>query len=60
VAIGYCTDDLERAKAAGFDYAELGVRNFTALGEDAFRALLAKKKTVGLPTPSGISSSPRT
>ena len=53
VAIGYCTDDLERAKAAGFDYAELGVRNFTALGEDAFRALLERKKTVGLPTPVG-------
>lgn len=53
VAIGYCTDDLERAKAAGFDYAELGVRNFTALSAEEFSTLLLRHKAVGLPTPVG-------
>jgi D-psicose/D-tagatose/L-ribulose 3-epimerase len=53
VKIGYCSDDLEQAKAAGFDYAELGVRNFTALSDEAFRAFLARRDAVGLPTPVG-------
>src|SRR5688572_14788043 len=53
ITIGFCTDDLERAQAAGFDYAELGVRNFTALSEEAFRAFQARHKAVGLPTPVG-------
>jgi D-psicose/D-tagatose/L-ribulose 3-epimerase len=53
VLVGYCTDDLEGAKAAGFDYVELGVRNFTALGDEAFEAFLQRHETVGLPTPVG-------
>jgi sugar phosphate isomerase/epimerase len=53
VAIGYCTDDLERAKAAGFDYAELGVRNFTALSAEEFSAFLRRHQAIGLPTPVG-------
>lgn len=51
--VGYCTDDLERAKAAGFDYAEIGVRHFTALSDEAFAAFLARHRQVGLPTPVG-------
>ena len=53
VTIGYCTDDLEGAKAAGFDYAELGVRNFTALSAEEFGKLLVRHKAVGLATPVG-------
>jgi D-psicose/D-tagatose/L-ribulose 3-epimerase len=53
VKIGYCTDDLEQAKAAGFDYAEVGVRTFTALSEGDFAKLLVRHKAVGLPTPVG-------
>lgn len=53
VAIGYCTDDLEGAKAAGFAYAELGVRNFTALSTEEFSKLLVRHKAVGLATPVG-------
>jgi D-psicose/D-tagatose/L-ribulose 3-epimerase len=51
--IGYCTDDLEKAKAVGFDYAELGVRNFAGLSDPDFAKLLATKEGVGLPTPVG-------
>jgi D-psicose/D-tagatose/L-ribulose 3-epimerase len=54
VEIGYCTDDLERAKAAGFDYAELAVRNFARLSEDDFAKLLLRQKAVGIPTPTGL------
>jgi len=54
LAIGYCTDDLEKAKASGFDYAELGVRNFTALPDEDFARLLDRRKAVGLETPVGF------
>jgi len=53
VKVGFCTDELEAAKAAGFDYVELGVRTFTALSDEAFDAFLARKQAVGLPTPVG-------
>jgi D-psicose/D-tagatose/L-ribulose 3-epimerase len=53
VTVGYCSDDLDQAKAAGFDYAELGVRNFAALSEEDFAALLRKKKDLGMETPAG-------
>ena len=53
VSIGYCTDDLEGAKAAGFDYVELGVRTFTALTDAEFAALLERHRAAGMPTPVG-------
>jgi sugar phosphate isomerase/epimerase len=53
VAIGYCSDDLDKAKAGGFEYAELGVKNFTKLTDEEFAKLLEKQKAAGLPTPVG-------
>jgi len=53
VRIGYCTGDVEKAKAGGFDFAELGVRNFAAMSDEEFATFLAKHKEVGLPTPVG-------
>ena len=53
ITIGYNTDDLEKAKSTGFDYAEMRVRNFTALSDEDFAKLLERHKTVGLPTPVG-------
>jgi D-psicose/D-tagatose/L-ribulose 3-epimerase len=51
--IGYNTDDLEKAKATGFDYAEVRVRNFTQMSDEDFAKFLEMKKKVGLPTPVG-------
>src|SRR5262245_52533671 len=53
IKVGYCTDDLEKAKAKGFDYVELGVRNFAKLSDEEFAKLLEKHKAVGIPTPVG-------
>jgi D-psicose/D-tagatose/L-ribulose 3-epimerase len=53
IKIGYNTDDLEKAKGFGFDYAELLVKNFTALSDEDFAKFLEKHKAVGLPTPVG-------
>ena len=49
--IGYCTMDVEKAKKAGFDYAELAFRQFAAMPDEEFAKFLAKHKEVGLPTP---------
>jgi D-psicose/D-tagatose/L-ribulose 3-epimerase len=59
VKIGWCTDDFEKAKKAGFDYAELGVRNFAKLSDDEFAKLLEKHKAVGIPTPVANNFLPR-
>src|SRR5688572_11798978 len=53
IKIGYNTDDLEKAKNIGFDYAEVLVRNFTMMSDAKFEEFLAKHKAVGLPTPVG-------
>jgi sugar phosphate isomerase/epimerase len=53
IKIGYNTDDLEKAKRIGFDFAELLVRNFTAMSDEDFAKFLEKHKAVGLPTPVG-------
>ena len=52
--IGYCVGlkGLEIAKAAGFDYVELGTTELTALSDADFEAAVAQVKTVGLPTPN--------
>jgi D-psicose/D-tagatose/L-ribulose 3-epimerase len=51
VAIGYCTMDLEKAKAAGFDYVELGTRNFTKMSDEDWAKFLERHKAAGIPTP---------
>ena len=54
VAVGYCTGfrNLEAAKAAGFDYVELGTTEIAALTDEDFEAAFAKIKAIGLPTPA--------
>ncbi len=53
IKIGYNTDDLEKAKKTGFDYAEVLVRNFARLSDEEFAKLLEKHKAVGIATPVG-------
>jgi D-psicose/D-tagatose/L-ribulose 3-epimerase len=53
VKIGLCTDDLDKAKRAGFDYVELPVRSFATLGDEEFANLLTRHKAAGIPTPVG-------
>lgn len=53
IKIGANTDDVEKAKKAGFDYAELLVKNFTKLSDEEFAKFQEKHKAVGLPTPVG-------
>jgi D-psicose/D-tagatose/L-ribulose 3-epimerase len=53
VTIGYCTDDLEKAKKAGFDYVELPVRSFANLSDEDFAKLVDRHKAAGIPTPVG-------
>ena len=52
VSIGYCTDDFGKAKAAGFDYVELGVRNFMKLTDDQFAGLIRARDQAGVLTPT--------
>jgi D-psicose/D-tagatose/L-ribulose 3-epimerase len=54
VLIGYCVGlkGLETAKAAGFDYVELGVTEIAALSDADFDAALEHVKKVGVPTPN--------
>jgi sugar phosphate isomerase/epimerase len=52
--IGYCVDDVEKARAAGFDYAELAVRNFARLSDQDFADFLHKHDAVGLKTPTAL------
>ena len=51
VTIGSAGEDLEKAKAAGFDYVEVGVRNFARLDDAKWTEYQAKHKAVGIPTP---------
>jgi D-psicose/D-tagatose/L-ribulose 3-epimerase len=51
--VGFCTNDLAPAKAAGFDYAEIGIRDFTALPDADLEALVRAHRSAGLPTEAG-------
>jgi D-psicose/D-tagatose/L-ribulose 3-epimerase len=51
VTIGSAGEDLEKAKAAGFDYVEVGVRNFARLDDAKWTEYQAKHKAIGIPTP---------
>jgi D-psicose/D-tagatose/L-ribulose 3-epimerase len=52
VQVGYCVGlkGLETAKAAGFDYVEVGVTEIAALSDADFDAALERVKQVGIPT----------
>jgi D-psicose/D-tagatose/L-ribulose 3-epimerase len=52
--IGYCVGlkGLELAKAAGFDYVELGTTEITALSDADFEAAVTQAKAAGIPTPN--------
>jgi sugar phosphate isomerase/epimerase len=52
--IGYCTSDLAKAKAAGFDYAEIGVRDLVKLSDEEFAKLAAAHDAASLPTTAGF------
>ncbi len=54
VKVGYCTglNNLEAAKAAGFDYVELSATEIASLTDDDFAAAAARIKALGLPTPA--------
>ena len=54
VGVGYCVGlkGLETAKAAGFDYVELGVTEIAALSDADFDAAVEHVKQAGIPTPN--------
>ncbi len=53
VQVGLCTPlkDIDAAKAAGFDYVELGTSEITALPDAEFESALARIKQLGLLVP---------
>jgi sugar phosphate isomerase/epimerase len=54
VLVGYCVGlkGLEIAKAAGFDYVELGVTEIAALSDSDFDAAVERVKQIGIATPN--------
>jgi len=54
VKVGYCTglNNLAAAKAAGFDYVELGTTEIAGLSDADFDAAAARIKTLGIATPA--------
>src|SRR5438105_11491973 len=62
VKVGYCTPlkNLEAAKAAGFDYVELGATEIAALSDADFDAAAARIKALGIPTPAANNFLPAT
>ena len=53
VQVGYCSTlkNIDAAKAAGFDYVELGTSEIAALSDEDYEKALAHIKQVGLPVP---------
>jgi D-psicose/D-tagatose/L-ribulose 3-epimerase len=62
VAIGRCVgiDALAETRAAGFDYAELGVSGIARLSDEDFEQAVARHRAVGLPTPAANGFLPAT
>lgn len=62
VAVGYLAkltgQDLEQIKAAGFDFAEVGLRDLAALSDSDFDALLARVRALKLPVRAAIGFLP--
>jgi sugar phosphate isomerase/epimerase len=54
VAVGYCTSfkNVAAAKAAGFDYVELGTSEIASLSDAEFEQVARDLKAIGLPTPA--------
>jgi sugar phosphate isomerase/epimerase len=54
VRVGYCTGlkNLEAAKAAGFEYVELGTTEIAGLSDAEFDAAAARIKALGIATPA--------
>ena len=54
VRVGYCTGlkNLEAAKAAGFEYVELGATEIAGLSDADFDAAAARIKALGIATPA--------
>ncbi|PYR62524.1 MAG: hypothetical protein DMF91_06375 [Acidobacteria bacterium] len=53
VQVGYCSTlkNIDAAKAAGFDYLELGTSEITALSDDEYEKAVTHINQVGLPVP---------
>jgi sugar phosphate isomerase/epimerase len=53
VQVGYCTPlkNVTAAKAAGFDYVELGTTEIAGLSDEDFSAAARTLRDIGLPTP---------
>jgi D-psicose/D-tagatose/L-ribulose 3-epimerase len=53
VQVGYCSalKNIDAAKAAGFDYLELGTSEIAALSDEEYEKAVAHIKQVGLPVP---------
>jgi hypothetical protein len=51
--VGFCTNEVAAAKVAGFDYAEIGIRDFAALLHVEFETLVRAHRATGLPTEAG-------
>jgi sugar phosphate isomerase/epimerase len=53
VQVGYCSTlkNIDAAKAAGFDYFELGTSEIAALSDDEYEKAVTHIKQVGLPVP---------
>jgi sugar phosphate isomerase/epimerase len=60
VLVGYCVGlkDIEVAKQAGFDFAEVRTVEISALSDVEFDALVARVQAIGLPTPSAYQFLP--
>jgi D-psicose/D-tagatose/L-ribulose 3-epimerase len=54
VQVGYCSNlnNIDAAKAAGFDYLELSTTEIAALREEDFETTVARIKQLGLPVPA--------
>lgn len=51
--LGYTATDLAKARAAGFDYAEIRIGDYVKLSEEDFEKLVAANRATGLPTLAG-------
>jgi sugar phosphate isomerase/epimerase len=62
VQVGYCTSvkNIAAAKAAGFDYIEVGTSEIAAMADADFEQALAVAKQVGLPVPAANTFLPAT
>ena len=62
VQVGYCTSvkNIAAAKAAGFDYIEVGTSEIAAMSDVDFEQALQNAKQVGLPVPAANTFVPAT